>query len=56
MGWMNLGSDFVRGKRFFPTEMSRPAWGHSIGARVLFWGRGQGEVAGACLYCKGREL
>jgi len=52
---MIWGSDFGRGKRFFPAEMSIPAWGHSIGTRVLSGRREQGEVAGACLYCKGRD-
>ena len=55
MGRMIWGSDFGRGKRFFPSEMSRPALGHSIGTKVLSGGRGQGEVAGACLCCKGRD-
>jgi len=36
--------DFCRGKRFFPSEMSRPAWGHSIGTRVLSAGRGLGHA------------
>jgi hypothetical protein len=53
---MIWGSDIVSGKRFLlSSEMSRPAWGHSIGTRVLSGGRGQGKVAGACLYCKGRD-
>jgi hypothetical protein len=56
MGLMIWGSVFGRGKIFLPcSEMSRPVWGDSIGARVLPGGRGQGEVVGACLYIKGRD-
>ena len=53
---MIWGSDFGSSKRFLlSSEMSRPAWGHSIGTRVLSRGRGQGKVAGVCLYCMGRD-